>query len=172
MNTEINWKNGLSLFRVVSIMIFLPLPQKPVWVNPLTICSKYTSSLVVKQNGVNPYIIYSVFLIYGDYDSTKSNLFSLWYSAYHMYHGTGNWYLLSFLCAMNPTSKLPASEITRAPVTNLDRWHPGTIHIKIVFPCMVIPIIKIRRSWDRLILILEISILTRHFYTETAPCWR
>ena len=36
---------------------------------------------------------------------------------------------------------------------------------------MGIPMLKIRRSWDRLIFNMEIPILVRHLYTETAPWW-
>ena len=37
------------------------------------------------------------------------------------------------------------------------------LNIKTVFPCVVIPIIKIRRSWKRVIFIMEILTLVRHF---------
>ena len=50
-------------------------------------------------------------------------------------------------------------------------WQPrGHFNIKTVFPGIGIPIIKIRRSWDRLIFIMRIPILvTWHFCTATAP---
>ena len=54
----------------------------------------------------------------------------------------------------------------------------GTLlNIKAVFLGVVIPMLKIRRSWDRLIFNMGISILVRrHFYIETVPwefalCW-
>ena len=43
------------------------------------------------------------------------------------------------------------------------------LNIKTVFPDMVIPIIKIRQSWDNLIFIMSIPMLERwHLYIETA----
>ena len=46
------------------------------------------------------------------------------------------------------------------------------LNIKTVFLGMGIPIIKIRRSSDRLIFIMGISILVRrHLYIETGRCW-
>ena len=44
------------------------------------------------------------------------------------------------------------------------------VNIKMVFPDMGISIIKIRRSWDRLIFIMGIHILVRqHLHIETGP---
>ena len=40
-----------------------------------------------------------------------------------------------------------------------------------VFPCMGIPIIKIRWSWDCLIFIIKILMLVRHLYIEM-PLWQ
>ena len=50
---------------------------------------------------------------------------------------------------------------------------PG-FNIKTFFPGIGIPIIKRRRSWDRLLFIMGIPILARqHLYIVTAPCsWR
>ena len=43
-------------------------------------------------------------------------------------------------------------------------------NIRTIFPGMGISIIKIRRSWDRLIFIMGIPMLVkRHLYTETVP---
>ena len=45
-------------------------------------------------------------------------------------------------------------------------------NIKTVFPGMRISMLKIRRSWDRLIFIMGIPILVRrHLYIETAKYW-
>ena len=40
---------------------------------------------------------------------------------------------------------------------------------KTVFPCIGISIVKIKRSWDRLIFITGIPIPVRHLYIDTAP---
>ena len=50
---------------------------------------------------------------------------------------------------------------------------PGPrLNIKTVSPGMGIPMLQIRRSWDRLIFNMGIPILVRrHLYTETAPRW-
>ena len=53
-------------------------------------------------------------------------------------------------------------------------WWPGPcLNIKKTsFPSMEIPMIKIRRPWDRLIFNMGIHILVwRHLYIETAPWW-
>ena len=56
-------------------------------------------------------------------------------------------------------------------VAAYDLATPGPRHIiTTVFPGMVIPDIKIRRSQDRLIFIMRIPIpIRRHFYIETVP---
>ena len=45
------------------------------------------------------------------------------------------------------------------------------LNIKMIFPGVVISIIKIRRSWDHLIFMMGIPILVKqHLYIKTAPC--
>ena len=47
-----------------------------------------------------------------------------------------------------------------------------SINIKTVFPGIRVSIMKIKRSWDRLIFIMGISLLVRrHIYIETIPRW-
>ena len=54
-------------------------------------------------------------------------------------------------------------------ISNTNTVRP-CLNICTVFPAMGISIIKIRRSWDRLIFIMGIPILVRQqFYTEAAP---
>ena len=50
---------------------------------------------------------------------------------------------------------------------------PGPhLNINTVFPVMGIPMLKVRRSWDRLIFNMGIPILVRrHLYIETGPRW-
>ena len=51
-----------------------------------------------------------------------------------------------------------------------DKLSGPRLNIKTVFPGTGIPMLKIRRSWNRLIFNIEIPILVRrHLYTETAP---
>ena len=56
----------------------------------------------------------------------------------------------------------------------LQKEPPGPcLNIKTVLPRYEIPMLKMRRSWDRLIFNMGIPILVRkHLYIETAPWWK
>ena len=56
----------------------------------------------------------------------------------------------------------------------VSNWHKSCPHlnVNIVFPGMVISIIKIKWSWDHLIFIMRIPVLVRqHFYIEMGLWW-
>ena len=50
-------------------------------------------------------------------------------------------------------------------------WYPGAhFNMQTVFPCVEISLIKIKRSWDCVMFIMEVPTLVRwHLYIETAP---
>ena len=85
---------------------------------------------------------------------------------------------------LNPAKAWFRERVTlQTPRKHLIPPHPGSVaNIKAVFPDIGIPIIKIRRSWDRLIFIIGIPILVRGhfiwgrpigFFPETAVrSWR
>ena len=57
-------------------------------------------------------------------------------------------------------------------LTHICFSRPQWVNMKTVFPGMGIAMLKIRRSWDRLIFNMGIPILVRqHLYIETSPRW-
>ena len=66
-------------------------------------------------------------------------------------------------------SSAPGTSHLRCTATCTRPW--PCLNIKTVFPGMGIPMLKIRRSWDRLIFKMGIPILVRRrLYIETGPC--